>query len=44
MRSVKPATWAMTAEARNLQNYEAPRWDGDHYWNNSGYATVFSVP
>jgi spermidine/putrescine-binding protein len=44
MRSVKPATWGMTAEAINLQNYEAPRWDGDHYWNNSGYATVFSVP
>jgi hypothetical protein len=44
MRSVKPSGWGMTAEARNMSNPEPARWDGDHYWNNSGYATVFSVP
>jgi hypothetical protein len=44
MRSVKPSTWGVAANARWMSNYEAPRWDGDHYWNNSGYATVFSVP
>jgi hypothetical protein len=43
MRSVKPASWTMYAESEWLSNYEAPRWDGDHYWNNSGYDTVFAV-
>jgi len=33
----------MYAEDTWLSNYEAPRWDGDHYWNNSGYDTEFAV-
>jgi len=25
-------------------NYEAPRWEGNHYWDNNGYATSVYVP
>ena len=44
MRSVKPSSWGVSANSRWMANYEAPRWQSDHYWNNNGYATEFSVP
>ncbi|NIQ82617.1 MAG: hypothetical protein GTN93_31975 [Anaerolineae bacterium] len=28
----------------NFFNYEAPRWEGNHYWDNNGYASAVNVP
>lgn len=28
----------------NFYNYEAPRWEGNHYWDNNGFASQINVP
>jgi hypothetical protein len=36
--------WIVYGSNWNMGNPEASRWEGNHYWNNNGLATMFRLP